>query len=111
MCDLLCGQTIRFGFPHFNGSIRVLFRMQFSEEKNMPEHESRTHATIFSNLVFLLKNNILNHTPFVQDVKNHSKMFYAEKVSCTRGRTTKKLFPGHVKIKDDLSNFLLSDFF
>lgn len=84
--------------------------MQFSEEKNMPEHESHTHATIFSNLVFLLKNNILNHTPFVQDVKNHSKMFYAEKVSCARGRTTKKLFPGHVKIKDDLSNFLLSDF-
>lgn len=80
--------------------------MQFSKKKNMPEHKSHTHTAIF----FQPKNNIVNHTPFIQDVKNHSKMVYAEKVSGARGCTTKKLFPGHVKIKDDLINFLLSDF-
>lgn len=37
--DLLCGQTIRFGIPHFNGYIRVLFVVQFPKkyaiEKNL----------------------------------------------------------------------------
>lgn len=79
--------------------------MQFSEEKDMTVQKS---STCIIKLVSLKKNNISIHTTFIQNIKNHSKMVYAEKVSSARGRTTKKLFPGHVKIEDDLSNFLLS---
>lgn len=45
-CYLLCGHIIKFGFPHFRGSMRVLLITPFSSLKKLQIHTETVMCTI-----------------------------------------------------------------